>query len=569
MTVSLPSRELASSTGSHSRRSPYGLELYSILLVTAYSEDSSGLRTTMSSLAATQYSDDHKLMVIIADGIITGSGNSKSTPELILEMLELDESWPAEPSPMLYQSISGSNEAKVYVAWYRNEGRCIPTLLIVKCGLDKERTALKPGNRGKRDSQLLLMAFLQRCLFNTPFSPLDYDLFQKSHYLMGVTPDKFEIILMVDADTKVAPDSLPRMVASMASDPTIMGLCGETRIANKNQSWVTRIQVFEYYLSHHLAKAFESVFGGVTCLPGCFCMYRIKAPKYIPSKKETQWVPILVHPEILQSYSTSHVSTLHKKNLLLLGEDRFLTTLMLSTFPQRKQIFVPRAYCKTVVPDTFKVLLSQRRRWINSTIHNLLELICVKELCGVLCLSMRFVVALELVGTVVLPAAIFFTFLLIIFSIIGPTEVIPLVLLGAILGLPAFLIVMTSRRYSYIYYMGVYLLALPVWNFVLPVYSFWHFDDFSWGQTRKVEGAGDERKGHADDQDDVVDEVPFRMWTAWEVERRRAIWGEWMKMKEQGLVKEGGTEGEKAEGDGDSAHGRSSLETVSDASTTV
>jgi chitin synthase len=31
--------------------------------------------------------------------------------------------------------------------------------------------------------------------------------------------------------------------------------------------------VFEYYISHHLTKAFESVFGGVTCLPGCFSMY--------------------------------------------------------------------------------------------------------------------------------------------------------------------------------------------------------------------------------------------------------------------------------------------------------
>ena len=28
-----------------------------------------------------------------------------------------------------------------------------------------------------------------------------------------------------------------------------------------------------------MTKAFESVFGGVTCLPGCFCMYRIKARK--------------------------------------------------------------------------------------------------------------------------------------------------------------------------------------------------------------------------------------------------------------------------------------------------
>jgi hypothetical protein len=33
---------------------------------------------------------------------------------------------------------------------------------------------------------------------------------------------------------------------------------------------VTMIQVFEYYTNHHMKKAFESAFGCVTCLPGCF-----------------------------------------------------------------------------------------------------------------------------------------------------------------------------------------------------------------------------------------------------------------------------------------------------------
>lgn len=109
----------------------------------------------------------------------------------------------------------------------------------------------------------------------------------------------------------------------------IMGVCGETRIANKRQSWVTAIQVYEYFISHHLSKAFESVFGGVTCLPGCFSMYRLKARK----ANEADWVPVLAQSTIVSEYSQAIVETLHEKNLLLLGEDRFLTTLMLRTFP--------------------------------------------------------------------------------------------------------------------------------------------------------------------------------------------------------------------------------------------
>ncbi|KAJ7154364.1 chitin synthase-domain-containing protein [Mycena crocata] len=50
----------------------------------------------------------------------------------------------------------------------------------------------------------------------------------------------------------------------------------------------------------------------------------------------------------------------HKKNLLLLDEDRYLTTLMHKTFLKRKNTFCPQAVCKPVVPDTFCMLLWQR-----------------------------------------------------------------------------------------------------------------------------------------------------------------------------------------------------------------
>ncbi|KAH7906590.1 chitin synthase-domain-containing protein, partial [Hygrophoropsis aurantiaca] len=35
-------------------------------------------------------------------------------------------------------------------------------------------------------------------------------------------------------------------------------------------------QVYEYFISYHMAKAFESLFGSVTCLPGCFTLYRLR-----------------------------------------------------------------------------------------------------------------------------------------------------------------------------------------------------------------------------------------------------------------------------------------------------
>jgi chitin synthase len=485
------------------------------LMVTCYSESEASIKGTLDSLAATDYPDHRKLLFIVADGLVTGSGNWASTPEIILKMLNVDESM-GDPKPYAYSAVSegdaGINMAKVFVGVYGYEGRPIPAVLVVKCGLPSEESSRKPGNRGKRDSQMILMNFLQRVIFNESMTGLDYDLFNKIYWLMGVPPDYFDIVLMVDADTRVAVDSLGRMVNAMMRDPKVIGLCGETKIANKGQSWVTAIQVFEYYISHHLGKAFESVFGGVTCLPGCFSMYRIKVAK------NGQWVPILVSPAVTEEYSQKTVNTLHKKNLLLLGEDRFLTTLMIRTFPKRKMIFVPQAYCKTIVPHEFKVLLSQRRRWINSTIHNLMELVLVNDLCGTFCFSMQFVVLMELIGNVVLPAAIVFTGVLLATAFVNPLNaILPLVLLVLVLGLPAVLIVITTKNLVYLLWMVIYLLALPVWNFILPLYAYWHFDDFTWGHTRKLSDKEDDKE--MDEKEAVNRDEPFdvqmKTWIAW------------------------------------------------------
>ena len=279
---------------------------------------------------------------------------------------------------------------------------------MVKCGTieeEQEKDQKRSGNRGKRDSQLILMNFTSRIMFNDRLTPLDFAIAHAIRTVAEVNPDVYELTLMVDADTVVDADSLGAMVRAMQNDGRIMGLCGETRIANKSDTWVSKIQVFEYYISHHMGKAFESVFGGVTCLPGCFCMYRIRGPKFLNKsemgettcmKANSHYViPILADPYIVEEYSENIVDTLHKKNLLGLGEDRFLTTLMLRNFPKRRMVFVPQAVCHTVVPDDFKTLLSQRRRWINSTIHNLLELVLLKDLCGIFCFSMQFIIAVR------------------------------------------------------------------------------------------------------------------------------------------------------------------------------
>lgn len=481
MTLEANDAKVATSAVSFVSHSSYSASLLNtICLVTAYSESEEGLRSTLDSIAISDYPTSHKLIIVVCDGLIIGSGNTQSTPEIAVSMITDFLVPPSDVALMPYIAVAHGakryNLAKIYAGHYKYKGDNIlaeypdpvPIVCIVKCGDEWERDTpgVKPGNRGKRDSQVLLMSFLQRIMFNERMTDFEHALYYTIWQLTKKDVMDYEAVLMVDADTRIQPDSIQHMVSCLVKDPMIMGICGETQIANKTDTWVTMIQVFEYFISHHLTKSFESVFGGVTCLPGCFSIYRIKAPK----GPKGYWVPILANPDVVERYAVNCVETLHQKNLLLLGEDRYLSTLMLKTFPTRKQIFVPQAKCETIAPSEFGVLLDQRRRWINSTVHNLMELIIVRDLCGVFCISMQFVVLIEFIGTLTLPAALLFTFFVVARAIVEtPMPVVPLVLLGLIIGIPGLLIVVTAHHWVYVLWMVVYLISLPIWNFILPL----------------------------------------------------------------------------------------------------
>ncbi|CAO3682868.1 hypothetical protein G6F70_002985 [Rhizopus microsporus] len=490
-------------------------EQFIICQVPCYTEGEESLRKTIDSLAVLKYDDKRKLLFLIADGMIVGSGNDRSTPQIVLDILGVDPN--LDPEPLSFLSLGEGkkqhNMGKVYSGLYECSGHVVPFIVVVKVGTPDERQ--KPGNRGKRDSQMVLMRFLNKVHYDSPMTPLELEIHHQLKNVIGVNPSFYEFVLMVDADTEVLPHSLNRMVSCFVHDPKIVGLCGETMLSNEKDTWVTMIQVYEYYISHHLAKAFESLFGSVTCLPGCFCMYRIR------SSIRNQ--PLLASNEIINDYAENRVDTLHKKNLLHLGEDRYLTTLILKHFPHFKTKFTPDAACMTNAPDQWSVLLSQRRRWINSTVHNLGELMFLPQLCGFCCFSMRFVVMLDLLSTLVMPAVVCYLGYL-IYQLCTNTSQVPLmsiITLAGVYGLQAIIFIL-RRKWEHVGWMIIYILAIPVFSFFIPIYSFWHFDDFSWGNTRIVVGEKGEKKAVGPDEG-VFDPstIPLKRWSEYEEMKRQ------------------------------------------------
>ncbi|KAK9446994.1 chitin synthase-domain-containing protein [Limtongia smithiae] len=494
-----------------SKQNPQQQDKFVICQIPAYTEGEEQLRNAIDSLTAMQYDDNRKLLFVICDGMIVGSGNDKPTPEIVLDILGADPR--LDPPACAFESVGeGSqklNYGKVYSGLYEFEGHVVPYIVVVKVGKESEKS--RPGNRGKRDSQCLLLDFLNHVHFRAPMSPLQLEIFHQLNNVIGVDPELYEFLFMVDADTSVAPDSLNRLVAACVRDSRIVGIAGETSLQNEQGSLWTMIQVYEYYISHYLSKSFESLFGSVTCLPGCFCMYRLRTADKAK--------PLIISKEIITGYSDGQIDTLHKKNLLALGEDRYLTTLMMKSFPKMRFTFVPDAHAQTAAPDTWGVLISQRRRWINSTIHNLAELVLLPDLCGFCIFSMRFVVMVDLIGTLLLPSVLaYIVYLLyLIISGSGSFPLISVIMIGAVYGLQA-LVFIIRRQWQHVGWMIIYVLAYPVYSFILPVYSFWNQDNFSWGNTRIAVGESGSKQIYAV-EDDYFDpkSVPLQTWEEYAV----------------------------------------------------
>ncbi len=451
-----------------------------IVMVPCYNEGDKELRKTIDSVMDTTYPVDNKVLLVIADGIVTGKGEKMSTPETLAKILQYKHT--DRDRLYDYNSIGEipTNRAKIHYGTYVDCGRALKYIVLTKCGLPSESGSSRAGNRGKRDSQLLVQGLLNRFHHGRILTNLEIAIKYALDNLQ-LPLDEIQYLMAIDADTRIDRESISHMTYSMNKNDRILALCGETKVDNKWQTWVTMMQVFEYYTNHHMKKAFESVFGCVLCLPGCFTMYRLFS---------AQGFPLLSCDDVYQRYATNSVKTLHDKNLYHLGEDRMLTTLLLRFFPEMKLTFVPEATCYTIVPHTFSMLLSQRRRWINSTFHNMVELVRVNNaMCGVCCLlSMKSIVVLDLVATLILPASLVYVcFGLFMTLLTGePISFFMLVVWAIAIGVQVIVFVMRSR-WDYWWWFLVYVLAgVPVFCFILPIYSFWHMDDFSWGRTRQV-----------------------------------------------------------------------------------
>ncbi|KAI8984609.1 chitin synthase-domain-containing protein, partial [Mycotypha africana] len=425
---------------------------YVVLMIPCFSESAETLKQTIDSVSRTTYDDRSKILVFICDGVTISAQERIETHILLLQYLgysRTEKPWP-QPYSSLGQHQKRFNCACVYSGFFETGRNRVPYLVIVKVGQEQEQEKYSqkgqqqqqqqqqekeklapPGNRGKRDSLLILFSFLERCsnLADNLMTPLDYEIFNQCYNVLGIDPRLFKYVMVTDADIQIQNDVVQRLVLRLEQDPNMLAISGHVRPANPEENLTTMLQIFPIYMTYFSAFAFEACLKSVMTINGGLVMYRVwketdrrftlqqQQPKHdTPFWKNTGGHPrstvqdqrnpfadtaaaaaaasvhhgmrpesrfifgktlnrqlCCVHPTVIRGFSTPQANTMHRANVLLLGEDKILPLLLLKSHPRHHLGFEPEAVGYTTLPTRFFSLQGHQVRHLRATFHAQLE----------------------------------------------------------------------------------------------------------------------------------------------------------------------------------------------------
>ena len=231
-----------------------------------------------------------------------------------------------------------------------NEGEVIRKTIerIFAAGYSKEKLEVVCVNDGSSDNTLEEMLAAQSR--HPHLVVVDFEKNRGLCHAWGISTviARGEIMVCVDSDTFIFPGSLRKLVQGFA-DPSVGGVSGHCDVENADVNMLTRMQDVRYYFSYKIMKAAESVFGTVSCLPGCFSAYRRVCVLYVLE----EWLNATVMGE--------------RGNF---ADDRSLTNRVLRDY---KILYDDEALATTIAPELWRVYVRQQLRWVRSYLREIVK----------------------------------------------------------------------------------------------------------------------------------------------------------------------------------------------------
>jgi len=443
-----------------------------IYLVPCYNESKEELIETLDSInnqISTQELDK-KLIIIICDGKVKGSGNNLSTDKLLTQEILNNINENKTTIINAYKSWDNQyNNIDIYVGKYKK----IDYILLIK-----------EKNIGKRDSLVLirrLLYYYNKNIINNKY--INYNLL---YYFNEILKNKYndeiiDYIIGTDADTIFEKSCSEELLKTIYYNPKTVGVVGFVDISQEcsSISLFTLYQTAEYYYAQCLRRLQQSLITHkVNCLSGCVQILKIceeTCGDYILNK--FNYLP----PENANIFD--HIRS-------YASEDRNHVCIMLSEFPYVETRQNLNAIVYTKIPMSYNIFLSQRRRWSLGAICNDILMIYKPGIIFYERLS-----ALINVITYALSPFIFIATIYFIKSIIKNSSLLMiylsiLILIPVFLGItiPIFIKQMIVKKAFY-YYLSysIYLSLSSLINLVIYLYALINIDIFKWGKTRSIE----------------------------------------------------------------------------------
>ena len=244
------------------------------------------------------------------------------------------------PPDMGYQP-----SAAVLVAC-RNEGDSIGKTIgrIYSEGYPHDRLEVVVVNDGSTDGTLVEMHQAQGRHPGLVVVDFEENKGKRHGMAIGALLARAEFLIYVDSDSFLLPGSIHKILQGLA-DPTVAAVSGHTDVENTDVNVLTKMQDVRYFVSYRVMKAAESVFGAVSCCPGCFSAYR----KSCVLNVLDPWL----NQRFLGNYCT-------------FGDDRSLTNYLLRHY---RVLYDDEALATTIVPEKWGKYVRQQARWKRSFIR--------------------------------------------------------------------------------------------------------------------------------------------------------------------------------------------------------
>jgi cellulose synthase/poly-beta-1,6-N-acetylglucosamine synthase-like glycosyltransferase len=194
---------------------------------------------------------------------------------------------------------------------------------------------------------------------------------KKGALAAGLLRSSGSIIAFADSDTVWQHDAVARAVPIFDGDPEIGAVSGHCRALNADANFLTKVQDTWYEGQFSVRKAFESVFGSVTCVSGPLAFFRRAAIyNFMPAWQADNFLG--------QEFRFATDRTL---TAYVLGATFFAPRVLprhvgspfsIPQYPPKdwKIVYSKSARAWTNVPATFRSMIKQQVRWKKSFMRN-------------------------------------------------------------------------------------------------------------------------------------------------------------------------------------------------------